>query len=79
MLLKNLLFGGDVIKGLLTAQMMQHSLWLGGGGGSGLEGKHNKVRGWDGTLLGRLHMWMTEMNLELKGGNQSQWGGRETC
>ena len=77
MVLKNLLFGGVVVKGLIRAQMMQHSLWLGGECGSGLGGPHNKIRGWDGTLLGRLHIWMTEMNLELKGGAPMPMHGRE--
>ena len=57
------------MKQLPAAQMIQHSLWLGGAAGSGMQGCHNPMRGWDGTILGRLNIWMVEMHLELEGGD----------
>ena len=65
------------MKQLLAAQMMQHSLWLGGAAGSGMQGYHNPMRGWDGTILGRLHIWMAEMHLELEGGDRVPMGRQQ--
>ncbi len=54
------------VSQMLQQSIMQHTLWQ-GGDQAGLAGPYNQDRGWSGMLLGRLHMWMTEMHLEIQG------------
>ncbi len=66
MVLKHLQRGDTKVAAMLQQAIMQHTLWQ-GGDQAGLGGPHNQQRGWDGLLLGRLHLWMTDMQLTLTG------------
>lgn len=57
---------------LLGSAIMQHALWQGGHSTLGSQARCG--RGWDSTLLGRLHIWMAENHLELVGGAGVQMG-----
>ena len=65
MLMKFLSKQGTTVKLLILAGLHQHLLWNGGVGGLG--SPEAPREDWDGTLMGRLHMWMRTMNLELRG------------
>lgn len=54
------------VYSLLRLSMVQHTLWQ-AGEQQGLAGPLNPNRGWDSTLIGRLHSWMTEMSLSITG------------
>jgi hypothetical protein len=65
MVLKYLQRPCSTLEQLLCSAIQHHALWQ--GGDSTLGAKAPVTRGWDSTLLGRLHLWMATMNLELKG------------
>jgi ribonuclease HI len=68
---------GSNLDMLLRAAMQHHALWQ--GGFATLGGKLNRLRGWDGTLLGQLHMWMMGVNLELRGPIKVPPGRHNDC
>ena len=65
MIMKYLQRPGSTLEALLCAAVQHHALWQGGDCTLGALAPTN--RGWDGTLLGRLHHWMAQKHLELKG------------
>jgi len=68
---------GTNLDMLLRAAMQHHALWQ--GGFATLGGRHNRQRGWDGTMLGQLHLWMMGVNLELRGPIQIPPGRGDDC
>jgi hypothetical protein len=54
-------------KGLLESSVRMHQLWS-GAAEAGLGDVEAQSRGWDGTMLGRLHIWMGKHGFQLNGG-----------
>ena len=65
MVIKYLQRPGSKLEALLCSAIQQHALWQ--GGDSTLGALCATDRGWDSTLLGRLHLWLAANHLELKG------------
>ena len=69
MVMKMLLGHRGHAKEMLCSSIKLRQLWTGASEG-GLGGQDGVNRGWDGTMLGRLHLWMAENGFELKGGGK---------
>ena len=65
MVMKQLQSKDHTTVALLRSALQQHQLWQGGIGCLGSD--NDTERGWDSTLLGRLHDWMRPLHLELRG------------
>ena len=73
MVVKMLLSNRVQTKCLLESSVRMHQLWS-GAAEAGLGDGEAQSRGWDGTMLGRLHMWMGKHGFQLKGGGQLPLG-----
>ena len=67
MVMKMLLSNRDQTKGMLVSSLQMHQLWA-GSMELGLGEPESQGRGWDGTMLGRLPLWMGQHGFQLKGG-----------
>ena len=73
MVMKMLLSSRVQTRGLLESSVRMHQLWS-GAAEAGLGDSEAQSRGWDGTMLGRLHMWMGKHGFQLKGGGSLPLG-----
>ena len=65
MVIKHLQRPSTTLHALLASSIQQHALWQ--GGDSTLGALSPVTDRWDGTMLGRLHLWMSSLHLELRG------------